>query len=99
MLPMNMSGTPTPTARRNLAWRVEQLLRAQEAMPVPTLTNWQADTVTEAITALDEEWFADGQNAMMKAERPDLWQTNGSSPATRVEVEQLLGLLKEALAE
>lgn len=68
-------------------------------MPVPTLTNWQADTVAAAIEALDEERFADGENAMMKAERPDLWQGGESSPATRVEVEQLLGLLKKALPE
>lgn len=64
--------TPIPTAGRNVAWRIEQLLRAQEAMP--TLTNWQAETVMAATTAVDEERFADGEADMMKAERPDLWQ-------------------------
>ncbi len=89
--------TPVPTARRNIAWRIEQLLRAQEALPVPTLTSWQADMVTAAIEALDEERFADGESAMMKAERPDLWQTGEPAPATRVEIERLTALLKRAL--
>lgn len=88
--------TPIPTAGRNVAWRIEQLLRAQEAMP--TLTNWQAETVMAATTAVDEERFADGEADMMKAERPDLWQGGDSAPATRVEVEQLVALLKNAAA-
>lgn len=67
-------------------------------MLVPALTNWQAETVMAAITAVDEERFADGEADMMKAERPDLWQGGDSAPATRVEVEQLIALLKNAAA-
>lgn len=67
-------------------------------MPVPTLTNWQAETVTEAITALEEERFADGQNAMMKAERPDLWEPAGYVPTERMNADQLLELMEKALA-
>lgn len=89
--------TPIPTARRNVAWRIEQLLRAQEALPSPTLTAWQADTVLAAIQALDEGRYADGEIAMMKAERPDLWEPKGYGPAAKVDVARLVELLQQAM--
>lgn len=80
-----------------MAWRIEQLLNAQQALPSPTLTGWQADTVLQAIEALDEERFADGENSMMKAERPDLWEPKGYGPAAKVDVARLVELLAKAL--
>jgi hypothetical protein len=40
------------TARRSLAWRIEQFLREHESMPMPTLTGGQSDRVVEAIERL-----------------------------------------------
>ena len=90
--------TPLSTARRNVAWRIEQVLRTQHALPEPTLTNWQADMVMAAIEALDEERFADGENAMMKAERPDLWEPTEHIPADPWDLATMSALLKKAFA-
>ncbi len=90
--------TPLPTARRNLAWRIEQFLRIQEAKPAPNLTGWQADTVLAAIEALDEERFGDGERTMMKAERPDLWEPATHVPVCHKDVSQLLAMLEKASA-
>jgi len=90
--------TPIPTARRNVAWRIEQLLGAQAAKAASDLTGWQADQVLAAIEAMDEECFADGERAMMKAERPDLWEPAGYLPVNRQDVAQLLAALERALA-
>lgn len=57
-------------------------------------------TSTASITAMEEGRFADGESAMMKAKRPDLSQVGEPAPvATKVQVEQMLGQLKKALAE
>lgn len=89
--------TPLPTARRNVAWRIEQLLRAQEALPAPTLNAWQADTVLAAIEALGEERFADGERAMMKAERTDIWQPSDYIATAPKDVAHLMDRLKKAI--
>lgn len=90
--------TPIPTARRNVAWRVEQFLRAQEGMPTPSLNGWQADMVLAAIETLETGQFADGENTMMKAERPDLWEPAEYMPVGGKDIGQLLAALAKALA-
>lgn len=91
--------TPIPTARRNLAFRIEGLLRGKDRNEVPNLTAWQADLVLAAIEALDEGRFVEGEDIMMKAERPDLWERPGHAPGERKDVAQLLEALKRAVAE
>lgn len=90
--------TPIPTARRNLAFRIEGLLRGKDRNEVPNLTAWQADMVLAAIEALDAERFVEGEDLMMKAERPDLWERPGYTPGERKDLAQLLEALKGAVA-
>lgn len=67
------------------------------ALPTPSLTGWQADAVLAAIEALDGERFADGDSAMMKVERPDLWTPPDDVPSGRVDLVALFEHLKKAL--
>lgn len=91
--------TPISTARRNVAWRIEQFLRVQEQMPAPDLTGWQTDQVLAAIEAMETGQFADGERAMMKAEWPDLWEPAGYAPVDSMGAAQLLERLTRVLTE
>ena len=91
--------TPIPTARRNLAFRIEGLLRGKDRNEAPNLTPWQADLVLASIEALDEGRFIEGEDIMMKAERPDLWERPGYTPGETKDVAQLLEALTRATAE
>ena len=64
-----LSPSAHSTARRNLAQRIERFLREQVAMPTPTMKVWQADQVFVAIELLDGQHFADGEHALLKAEK------------------------------
>lgn len=72
-----------PTARRNLAFRIEGLLRGKDGQEVPNLTAWRPDMVLAGIEATDEGRSAEGEDVMMKAERPDLWERAGYVSADR----------------
>jgi hypothetical protein len=95
---VSQSPNPHVTARRNLAQRIERLLRPQDGRPAPTLTDWQADQVLAAIEAAEEERFAVGERVMMKVERPDLWEPVGHLAVYTKVAEQLLKRLAEFLA-
>jgi hypothetical protein len=86
------------TARRNLAQRIDRFLRAQAAMPAPTMTGWQADQVFVAIELLGGEHFVDGEHAMMRSEFASVLEPAGYVATARHDVRQLLERLQKVLA-
>jgi hypothetical protein len=87
------------SARRNLADRIERFLRDQIAHPTPDLTGWQTDGVLAAIEALSAEEFEDGEYAMLKAEKADMFEPPDYVPAVRRDARrQLLDRLQRVVA-
>lgn len=86
------------TARLDLGLRIEGLLDKRSSSPVRELTSFQSDRVLLALRQLKDGYFADGQWAMLQAERADLFEPNGyasrGKPAT---VEELAERLKRVL--
>ncbi len=68
--------TPVRTARRNLAQRIDSMLRKVVAGALEP-TDWQLDQVEAAIAALEEERFAEGERTMSRAELPKLYEPAG----------------------
>lgn len=95
---LNVIPTAHSTARLNLAQRIERFLREQLAMPTPSMTGWQADQVFVAIELLDGEQFADGEHAMLKAEKALIFEPADYVPAVRHSAPQLLERLQRVLA-
>ena len=90
--------TPTSTARRNLAHRIENFLRASDGATMPDLSRWQSDKVLAAIEALDEERFAAGQRIMMHVEKALIFEPAAYTSADRRDARQLLDRLRQVLA-
>jgi hypothetical protein len=84
------------TAHRNLRQRIERLLQGADAL----ITSWQAGMVLLAIEQLRAGDFDTGERTVMKAERPDLWQSStpveGAAPPKRSD---LVKALEEALRD
>jgi len=95
---LNVIPAAHSTARLNLAQRIERFLREQLAMPTPSMTGWQADQVFVAIELLDGERFADGEHAMLKAEKALIFGPTEYVPAVRHSAPQLLERLQRVLA-
>ena len=68
-------------------------------MQTPTMTGWQADQVFVAIELLDGEHFADGEHALLKAEKASIFEPADYVPAVRHDAQVLLERLQRALAE
>ena len=75
-------------ARRNLAWRIERVLRGQIA--TPTMTGWQADQVFMAIEHLDGKQFADGERTMLMVEKAVIFEPADYVPAVQHDARTLL---------
>ena len=85
------------TARRNLAQRIERFLRARDALASSMLSDWQADQIFVAIKLLDAEHFADGEHAMMRADKASIFEPMEYVPVVRHSVGQLLERLNRVL--
>ena len=79
--------TPFRPAHRNLAQRIAILL---EGKPTP----WQCHHVNEALDDLEESRFAQGEDLMSRAERPDLYDMGwkGKAPTVKQLAERLAKL-------
>lgn len=95
---MTLQPNAHATGRRNLAQRIDRFLRAQEALPSPTLTGWQGDQVLAAIELLESEQFSDGEHIMLRAEKPLIFEPARYVAVDRKDVGQLLKLLERVLA-
>jgi hypothetical protein len=93
---MTLAPAETVTARRNLAQRIDRILR--EAISTSTLSGWQADQIFVAIELLNEGHFADGEHAVMKAEKASMFEPSNYAPAARQSSGQLLERLGRVLA-
>lgn len=85
-------------ARRDLSLRIERLLDRQLSAPTPELTCFQTDRILYALRLLEDGHFADGEWAMLHAERSDLFEPNDyvarGRPAT---IGELAARLKSVL--
>ena len=88
--------TPIITARRNLAQRIDGLLRKVAAGALQ-LTAWQVDQVVLAIDQLEEQRFAEGERTMSRAERPDLYELAGYASNESADLARLAGRLAAVL--
>lgn len=87
---MGVTPSDHATARRNLAQRIDRFLNETGAPAVLDPSGYQAAQVRTAIALLDEERFADGERAMMYAER-----ANAFRPADFFDGEaKLLGIIE-----
>jgi hypothetical protein len=85
-------------ARHDLGLRIEGLLDMRSSSPVRELTSFQRDRVLYALKHLQDGYFADGQWAMLHAERADLFEPNDYVSRGRpVTVEELAERLKLVL--
>lgn len=84
-------------ARLDLSLRIERLLDRQISAPAE-LTSFQTDRILYALRQLKDGHFADGEWAMLHAERSDLFEPNDyvsrCQPAT---VGELAARLKSVL--
>lgn len=94
---MTLTPEDTAAARLDLSLRIERLLDRQMSAPAE-LTGFQTDRILSALRQLEDGYFADGEWAMLHAERNDLFEPNGyvprSQPAT---VGELAARLKSVL--
>lgn len=70
--PMTLSTTAAATARRNLAQRIERLIKAMETAgrePTP----WEAHYTMIALQFLEAERYPDGEWIALRAEREDIF--------------------------
>lgn len=93
-----MTLTPEDAAARlDLSLRIERLLDRQISAPAE-LTSFQTDRVLSALRQLQDGHFADGEWAMLHAERSDLFEPNGYVPRGKpATVGELAARLKSVL--
>lgn len=90
--------TEDALARRDLGLRIERLLDKQISAPARELTNFQTDRILSALRQLQDGHFADGEWAMLHAERSDLFEPNDYVPRGRLApVGELVARLKSVL--
>jgi len=86
-------------ARRDLSLRIERLLDQRVSTPAPELTGFQSDRILYALRQLKDGHFADGEWAMLHAERSDLFEPNDyvprGKPATIGELAARLKSMRE----
>ena len=85
-------------ARLDLSLRIERLLDSQISTPARELTCFQTDRILYALRQLKDGHFADGEWAMLHAERSDLFEPNDYVPRGKpATVGELAACLKTVL--
>ena len=72
---MSMTVQAMATARRNVAERIARFLDDVER-DGRELSHWEGDHVRYALAALERRYYPAGEDAMMRAERPDLFRSS-----------------------
>ena len=86
-------------ARRDLSLRIERLLDRQVSDPTRELSCFQSDRIIYALRQLQDGHFADGEWAMLHAERSDLFEPDDYVPRGRpATIGELAARLKSLLA-